>query len=63
MILVDTAAWIFLFDQRRGGKEAKLAYEFYQHNKEPLVVTDLIIEETHKWLTHHAFPKEKARWH
>jgi predicted nucleic acid-binding protein len=33
---------------------------FYQRNNKPLAITDLIVEETHKWLTHHAFPKEKA---
>lgn len=60
MIFVDTSAWIFLFDQRRGGLEAVQARHFYQRNKEPLVVTDLIVEETHKWLIHHAFPKESA---
>lgn len=60
MILVDTSAWIFLFDQRRGGKESLQAREFFQSNKKPLAVTDLIIEETHKWLVHHAFPREKA---
>lgn len=60
MIFVDTSAWIFLFDQRRGGKEAISAQEFYQRNTRPLVVTDLILEETHKWLVHHAFPKERA---
>ena len=60
MIFVDTSALIFLFDQRRGGPEAIQARNFYQQNKEPLVVTDLIVEETHKWLTHHAFPREKA---
>jgi predicted nucleic acid-binding protein len=60
MIIVDTSAWIFLFDQRRGGQEAIQARQFYQRNKEPLAVTDLIVEETHKWLIHHAFPKEKA---
>src|SRR5437870_2606498 len=60
MILVDTSAWIYLFDQRRGGKEAALALEFYHSNGKSLAITDLIIEETHKWLIHHAFPKEKA---
>lgn len=60
MIFVDTSAWIFLFDQRRGGQEAMQARYFYQLNKEPLAVTDLIVEETHKWLIHHAFPKERA---
>ena len=60
MIFVDTSAWIFLFDGRRGGKEAVQAQEFYQRIKDPLVVTDLIIEETHKWLTHHAFSNQKA---
>ncbi|MES2274242.1 MAG: PIN domain-containing protein [Chlamydiota bacterium] len=60
MIFVDTSAWIFLFDQRRGGKESVEARNFYQQNKELLAVTDLIIEETHKWLVHHSFPKEKA---
>ncbi len=60
MIFVDTSAWIFLFDHRRGGVESKLALEFFQRNTEPLAVTDLTIEETHKWLTHHGFPREKA---
>lgn len=60
MILVDTSAWIYLFDRRRGGKDSVLAVEFYQRNKKPLAVTDLIIEETHKWLSHHGFPNEKA---
>jgi hypothetical protein len=60
MILVDTSAWIFLFDQRRGGKESKEAALYFQKNTRPLAVTDLIIEETHKWLVHHAFPREKA---
>lgn len=60
MIFVDTSAWIYLFDQRRGGREAVLASEFYLSNKKSLAITDLILEETHKWLIHHAFPKEKA---
>lgn len=60
MIFVDTSAWIFIFDQRRGGKEAIAAHSYYRRCKGTLVVTDLIIEETHKWLTHHAFPREKA---
>ncbi len=60
MILVDTSAWIFLFDQRRGGPEAIQASHFYRQNKEPLAVTDLIVEETHKWLVHHGFPKERG---
>ena len=60
MIFVDTSAWLFLFDQRRGGPESPLAREFYKRNNQPFAVHDLIIEETHKWLMHHAFPKEKA---
>lgn len=61
MIIVDTSAWIYLFDKRRGGDEARMAHHFYLHNKELLVITDLIVEETHKWLTHHAFPRNKAQ--
>lgn len=60
MIFVDTSAWIYLFDKRRGGKEAFAAEKFYKQNNETLVITDLIIEETHRWLIHHSFSEKKA---
>lgn len=60
MIFVDTSAWIFLFDERQQSKEAKQANTFYRENTKLCVVNDLIIEETHKWLVHHAYKKEKA---
>ncbi len=60
MIIVDTCAWIYLFDKKSTGKCSIEAKQFYASNKEPLAVTDLIIEETHKWLVHHQFPPENA---
>lgn len=60
MIIVDTCAWIYLFDKKSSGKYSKEAKDFYAANKEPLAVTDLIIEETHKWLVHHQFPPKNA---
>lgn len=60
MIIVDTCAWIYLFDKKSTGKCSIEAKQFYTSNKEPLVVTDLIIEETHKWLVHHQFPPQNA---
>lgn len=60
MIIVDTSAWIYLFNNRSTGKSSIEAKEFYAANKEPLAITDLIIEETHKWLVHHHFPPKNA---
>lgn len=59
MIIVDTSAWIFLFENKVNKNSIK-AKKFYDTICEPLVVTDLIIEETHKWLIHHGFPRKKA---
>lgn len=53
MIIVDTSAWIYLFEKNPGEKNNLKAKQLYERNTEPLVVTDLIIEETHKWLVHH----------
>lgn len=58
MIFVDTSAWICLFDKK--GKLAVSAEHFFFSNKELLAVTDLIIEETHKWLVQHHFPSVKV---
>lgn len=60
MIIVDTSAWLCLFDKNAIGTESKLAKQYYESNKDTLLVTDLIIEETHKWLVHHAFPPKNA---
>lgn len=59
MIIVDTSAWIYLFDNKSTGTSKK-AKQFYSLNRDTLAVTDLIIEETHKWLVHHAFPPISA---
>ena len=59
MIIVDTSAWIFLFENKKNENSVK-AKNFYAAIREPLAVTDLIIEETHKWLIHHGFPEKTA---
>lgn len=56
MIIVDTSAWIYLFQKKQSGVQQRQAKEFYHSIEEPLFVTDLIIEETHKWLVHHGNP-------
>lgn len=58
LIIVDTSAWIFLFQKKQSEERQLKAKEFYKTNKEPLYVTDLIIEETHKWLVHHGHPSK-----
>lgn len=60
MIIVDTCAWIYLFEKKSTGKYSIEAKQFYASNKDSLAVTDLIIEETHKWLVHHQFPPKNA---
>lgn len=60
MIIVDTSAWIFLFQKKSSGENSQKAKEFYQRNRKTLAVTDLIIEETHKWLVHHGHPQKLA---
>ena len=60
MIIVDTCSWIYLFEKKSVGKCSAEAKHFYASNKEPLAITDLIIEETHKWLVHHQFPPKNA---
>ena len=59
MIIVDTSAWIYLFGKKLSENSQK-ARQFFDNNSEPLVVTDLIIEETHKWLVHHGHPQKQA---
>lgn len=59
MIIIDTSAWIFLFENKMN-ETTIIAKKYYEAIREPIVVTDLIIEETHKWLVHHGFPKRIA---
>lgn len=60
MIIVDTCIWIYLFDKKSTGKCSVEAKQFYTLNQEPLAVTDLIIDEMHKWLVHHRFTPKNA---
>lgn len=60
MIIVDTSAWIFFFDERKGGSEAECLSQFLQKCPYKLLTTDLIIEETHKWLVHHSYNPKRA---
>lgn len=60
MIFIDTSAWICLFDKRPTEKLSIAAKQFFSINTGTLAVTDLIIEETHKWLVHHQFPPKNA---
>ncbi|MCE5317225.1 MAG: PIN domain-containing protein [Parachlamydia sp.] len=60
MIIVDTSAWICLFERPSSTSHHQAAKRFHIANKDPLAVSDLIIEETHKWLIHHAFPPSNA---
>lgn len=60
MILVDTGAWIYLFEKKPNEINSLKAREFFQNNHEILAITDLIIEETHKWLIQHNFSPKTA---
>lgn len=60
LIIVDTSAWILLFQKRNHGDLHKKAKLFYETCKEEFCVTDLIIEETHKWLVHHGHPPQQS---
>ncbi|MBX9879590.1 MAG: PIN domain-containing protein [Candidatus Obscuribacterales bacterium] len=53
MIFVDTIAWIALFDADAASPYSEAAREFVASIEEPLVTSDLVIAETHKWLVYH----------
>lgn len=60
MIIVDTSAWIFLFQKNSNEKNSQKAKDVFKKRREPFAVSDLIIEETHKWLVHHGHPQKLA---
>lgn len=59
MIFVDTVTWIALFDADAASPLASSARAYLETVEEPLVTSDLVIAETHKWLVYHG--KSQAR--
>jgi predicted nucleic acid-binding protein len=57
-VLVDTSAWIYLFAKSQGGPQAEIFKNWFKNSTYTLHITDLIIEETHKWLCHHGHSLE-----
>lgn len=54
MVIVDTSAWIHWFNRNDTSNSAKAIVKYLENCRNELVTTDLIIEETHKWLIHHS---------
>jgi len=59
MIYVDTVAWIALFDADTNSPLSEAARTYIETIEEPLVTSDLVVAETHKWLVYHG--KSQAR--
>lgn len=59
MIFVDTVTWIALFDADLASPLSEAARTYLETIEEPLVTSDLVIAETHKWLVYHG--KSQAR--
>ena len=53
MIFVDAVAWIYIYDSSQPADQRDRALSVIKRAKERFCTSDLIIAETHKWLTHH----------
>lgn len=60
MIFVDTVTWIALFDADLTSPLAESARAYLETVEEPLVTSDLVIAETHKWLVYHGKSQVRA---
>jgi predicted nucleic acid-binding protein len=60
LIFVDTVAWLYLFGKGQQDPQVQKARQFIQVLQQPLCTSDLVVEETHKWLVHHGRPTSQA---